>query len=831
MKLLLLRYIATILLLCLNAIAIGQEVPFLNFAINEFEQVSIEVASTPNHYYILKVRHNPGADFTESTSMTIGQEGTTIISEPLHNYPESHYKILEYSINNPNDTDIDGLDDISEFNNTPLQSPINSATEMAIINGLTNLTNLGVYNEMSVEGVEIPWAPFLDNREFVKFGIIDVLSEKPKIYFINTNTHPLHWQFYDAIGINISQEDHVNGEIIYYPNVIAENGNTGVFSFAYSQGLGKPFEVIQRTNEVLAANMPFLKNNLTYLITENSEEDYYEEQEAFDNSRVKILQENEIYADLEYLALHESQGFGLLRVMDLEETPGARDIVIYEAIPNNLPRVGGIISSFTQTPLSHVNLRAIRDNIPNSYIKNPLDIEELQLLVDRYVYYKVTQEQYFIREATLEEVNAWHESLRPQEEQHPPLNLSYESIIPLDDITFDMSDGFGAKCANVATMRTFGFPDQTIPNGYGIPFYFYQEFMKFNGFFNQIALMIQNPDFINDLDTRLAMLDTLRDDIKNGEMPQWMLDRLQSMHGSFPPGTSIRCRSSTNNEDLPGFSGAGLYSSKTQHPDEGHISKSIKQVYASMWNFRAFDARDYYRVNHFEASMGILCHPNFSDEKANGVGISTDPIFNTENTFYLNTQAGEDLITNPEAQSIPEELLLNKMEQSENDYTIIRYSNQVPNGVLLLNKNYRNQLREYLTTIHDEFAILYDAVGNDTFAVDIEYKITSDNYLSIKQARPWASFWAEVNPRVVLRPSEILIVPNPATIETTVYCDCAATSIRIVNLLGQIILEQPADFENLQSTILIDALSRGLYIIDGLSDENEIVFSKKLLVN
>ena len=27
---------------------------------------------------------------------------------------------------------------------------------------------------------------------------------------------------------------------------------------------------------------------------------------------------------------------------------------------------------------------------------------------------------------------------------------------------------------------------------------------------------------------------------------------------AFPVGTAVRCRSSTNNEDLPGFSGAGL---------------------------------------------------------------------------------------------------------------------------------------------------------------------------------------------------------------------------------------------------------------------------------
>ncbi len=143
------------------------------------------------------------------------------------------------------------------------------------------------------------------------------------------------------------------------------------------------------------------------------------------------------------------------------------------------------------------------------------------------------------------------------------------------------------------------------------------------------------PNPIHNIETRIEYLEKLRKDIKNGEMPKWMIDELTQMQNSFPKGSSIRCRSSTNNEDLSDFNGAGLYDSKTQKPEEGHISKSIKEVFASIWNFRAFEERDFYKISHIDISMAVLCHLNETDEKLNGVGVSVDPFYYTNNTFYL----------------------------------------------------------------------------------------------------------------------------------------------------------------------------------------------------
>ena len=77
-------------------------------------------------------------------------------------------------------------------------------------------------------------------------------------------------------------------------------------------------------------------------------------------------------------------------------------------------------------------------------------------------------------------------------------------------------------------------------------------------------------------------------------------------------------------------------------------------------------------------------------------------------------------------------------------YLVLRLSNLVNPGELVMDIVYLDQMREYLSIIHDEFAILYDVVGADGFAMDIEYKVTEEGQLIIKQARPWVSFWADI---------------------------------------------------------------------------------------
>ena len=285
-------------------------------------------------------------------------------------------------------------------------------------------------------------------------------------------------------------------------------------------------------------------------------------------------------------------------------------------------------------------------------------------------------------------------------------------------------------------VHTLSFPNGTVPDGFAVPFYVYDEFMKANDLYSEVSTMLADADFQADYDTQVNMLKDLRDDIEDATTPEWIIDALTAMHATYPEGQSLRYRSSTNNEDLPGFSGAGLYDSKTQDPDETEedgIDKSIKGVWASLWNFRAFIERDFHRIDHLATAMGVLVHPNYSNEPANGVALSYDLVFDREGYYYVNTQIGEDLVTNPVALSVPEEVLY----LPGGGYDVLAYSNLLATEQLILNNAQRRQLRSHLTTIHDSFKVLYDPGPNEPFAMEIEFKITVDDILAIKQARPW----------------------------------------------------------------------------------------------
>ena len=689
--------------------------------------VPIEVSSTTSDYFVLYANVD-GREYPVQVKR--GESGTTTLEENIKALPASDYRVERYAVADPADVDGDCLDDLAD------PSPLNHShrIELDPEDGAMMIADRAHFEELANAGV-------------VKFVMVEFFSSTPEIYFMNTNTHSGHVRFVDLLGIDENITIWTGGRLQYDSNILL-NGDVGV----YYHSLGKRFRssAIERIHTLLAANLPVVDHNLAFspwwVFGLPSEWVHVAD------PRVPVVHEGVIFRDVSFSALNAGEGYGRLQALEPDDRPNPRDIVLYETLPNELSRVAGIISTQPQTPLSHVDLRAKQNRIPNAFIRDAMDNSEISSLVGQYVYYRVTEDAFELRGATKAEVDAHYESLRPGIRQTPERDLSVQAITPLSEIGFEDYDAFGVKAANVAELGKLGFPEGTAPGGFAIPFYFYDEFMKHNGFYDDVDALLADEDFLTDYDEQEDELKDLRKEIKDGESPEWMIEALEAMHGTYPAGQSLRYRSSTNNEDLPNYSGAGLYDSKTQKPEETEddgIDKSMKQVFASLWNFRAFVEREFYRIDHAKTAMGILVHPNYTDELVNGVAVSFDPLYGKEDHHYVNSQVGEDLVTNPDAYSLPEELLL----KPDGSYGILHYSNQGESERLLMSDSQVRQLRRHLDTIHDHFDGLYDI---DPYAIEIEFKITSEDRLAIKQARPWVfgnDAPVVVKPKPVLRPT------------------------------------------------------------------------------
>jgi hypothetical protein len=105
---------------------------------------------------------------------------------------------------------------------------------------------------------------------------------------------------------------------------------------------------------------------------------------------------------------------------------------------------------------------------------------------------------------------------------------------------------------------------------------------------------------------------------------------------------------------------------------------------------------------------------------------------------YINVQVGENHVTKPDAESIPEEFLIASLATTQNEIQYIRFSNQVPAGQTILTRAQALELKDQMNTLHFHFKTKYGIPSsNTTWAMEIEFKLTAEGRLAIKQARPW----------------------------------------------------------------------------------------------
>ena len=377
--------------------------------------VPIVVESTAADYFVLYASHDVDGETMEyPVRVVLGEDGVTTLSENVATLPVERYRVEKYSAANPADIDGDCTDDITELNDLGTMNPVNPADSIE-----PSLGALAVPDRETFEALS-----YADPRgtHFLKFVLVDQgRARRPGIYFLNTNRYSHHFDF--LTFVRLDRRSALRGAIIYDPDLVAPDGSSGAFRFVLPRG-SYSVSFLDRTYTMLAASMPLLDDNLALWIQNQMLKSVQAELPLYRASRMHLVFDDDVYAETPFQSLNPGEGYGVLRSLEPDERPHSRDVVIYETLPNDLPRVAGIISTVPQTPLSHVNLRALQDRVPNAFIRNALEDEDISNLIGSYVYYSVDENGYTIRAASQAEVDAHYTSLRPSETQTPERDLT-----------------------------------------------------------------------------------------------------------------------------------------------------------------------------------------------------------------------------------------------------------------------------------------------------------------------------------------------------------------------------------------------------------------------
>lgn len=99
---------------------------------------------------------------------------------------------------------------------------------------------------------------------------------------------------------------------------------------------------------------------------------------------------------------------------------------------------------------------------------------------------------------------------------------------------------------------------------------------------------------------------------------------------------------------------------------------------------------------------------------------------------------GESLVTNPDPNATPDELLISAIgEHGEYETQFIRRSSLTIDRRPVMTAEQIAGLTGLLETIQARFKTIYGKDDEDGFAMDVEFKVDAAGKLTVKQARPW----------------------------------------------------------------------------------------------
>jgi phosphoenolpyruvate synthase/pyruvate phosphate dikinase len=481
-------------------------------------------------------------------------------------------------------------------------------------------------------------------------------KDNNKIYYVNKKRYSFHKDFVNGTYLSLErgreffENNYLKANRRFILGTIAYQTPLRRWTFEFWEGDLIPAEQIQLTYEVINKSfftpVAFKPNSLR------------QDEASQSLPGIQRVLQSDIQKEQAYQALNIAKGLGRIHIiqkLDDHVEIGFNEILVLDEVPVQLPPVAGIITSQPSTPLSHINLLAKGWGIPNAYIKNA---KELFKQYDGWwVSFETLREKYTIKRAEMDQLREYQRRQAQRlDVMKPRSDLNETRLLDLAQQRARSSLAFGGKSANLGEVATARLPSIEVPPGFTIPFHYYDEFIKRNKLDDVIFGLLNDQKFVHDPAYRREQLVLLRKKIESAEFDPALRDKILQKVAREYAGKGLFVRSSSNSEDLPNFSGAGLYTTVPNVRGDQELIDAIRKVWASLWNFEAYEARERASVDHSKIYMAVLLQEGINSESS-GVMITADP-FDRENSGVIYISAKRGLgIKVVEGQRIAEQII------------------------------------------------------------------------------------------------------------------------------------------------------------------------------
>ena len=221
------------------------------------------------------------------------------------------------------------------------------------------------------------------------------------------------------------------------------------------------------------------------------------------------------------------------------------EIVILAKTLSDITPVAGIISETFTSPLAHVSLRAKGWGIPNIG-KKGAQAEHAEL-AGKPVLFEAKDAGYALRLATADEVAA-AKAKRDEVKsiEIPVADLASQELESTDTMDKDDERRFGPKASNLGVIINAKLDGFSVPQGFGVPFHYFDAHLTANGLDKQLAALLADEDFANSASVRKTKLEAFRKAIETAPFDEALRDKIEEALAALPADRGVFVRSSTN---------------------------------------------------------------------------------------------------------------------------------------------------------------------------------------------------------------------------------------------------------------------------------------------